>query len=293
MTSSKLILGTVQFGLRYGIANVHGQPTQTEVNTIIAAAAEGGIRMLDTAATYGESETVLGRALKATGLGNTMKVVSKVAVMPAEITWEEARSHIRKSLENSLANLQVDSLYALLFHREADFRFFSVLEELVKEGKLQYAGCSLDGYVPEGIEHATAVQVPGNVLDRRFLSFTREAHQRGTKVFDRSVYLQGMLLMPQEKIPVHLQELVPYRLKLESLAGELGISASELYMRYLLSIPEIDGVLTGVDTVDQLKNNMAVAHQGPLPDGILERIQTIVPELPERLIRPSKWAAQK
>ncbi|MBQ6471694.1 MAG: aldo/keto reductase [Victivallales bacterium] len=289
MASSKLILGTVQFGLRYGIANSHGQPTQAEVNAILAAAAEGGIRMLDTAAAYGESETVLGRALQATGLTDTMQVVSKVAVMSPGMTWEDARAHIRDSLERSLLNLRLDSLYALLFHREADFRFITVLEELRQEGKLQCAGCSLDGYVPDGIERATAVQVPGNVLDRRFLAFTREAHGRGTKVFDRSVYLQGMLLMPLEKIPAYLQELVPYRLQLESLAGKLAIPAAELYMRYLLSIPEIDGVLTGVDTVGQLKTNMEIARKGALPAEVVGRIHAMVPELPERLLRPCKW----
>ena len=289
MEQLKLILGTVQFGLRYGIANTHGQPTQDEVNAIIAAAADGGIRMLDTAAGYGESEAVLGRALKATGLDKTMKVVSKVAVMPSDMTEEAARVHIRKSLENSLQQLQIDSLYALLFHREADYRFFHILEELVKEGKLQRAGCSLDAYEPEGIERAMAVQVPGNVLDRRFLKFTREAHARGTIIFDRSVYLQGMLLMPVEKIPAYLQELVPYRQKLEALAAEIGIAPAELYMRYLFSIKEIDGVLTGVDTIDQLKSNMALANKGPLSDDVMKRIVEIVPELPERLIRPHNW----
>ena len=289
MDKLKLILGTVQFGLRYGIANTHGQPTQEEVNNIIAAAADGGIRILDTAAGYGESEAVLGRALKATGLDKTLSVVSKVAVMPSQMTDEEARAHIRKSLENSLTALKLDSLYALLFHREQDYRFFYILEELVKEGKLQRAGCSLDGCEPEGIERAMAVQVPGNVLDRRFLKFTREAHKRGTAIFDRSVYLQGMLLMPVEKIPSYLQELVPYRKKLEALAAEIGIAPAELYMRYLFSIPEIDAVLTGVDTIEQLKSNMALAAKGPLPEDVMTRIFEMIPEMPERLIRPHCW----
>jgi len=289
MEQLKLVLGTVQFGLKYGIANTHGQPTQDEVNNIIAAAADGGIRILDTAAGYGESEAVLGRALKATGLDKTMNVVSKVAVFSSDMKEEEARVHIRKSLENSLMNLKVDSLYALLFHREEDARFFNILDELVKEGKIQRAGCSLDHCEPAGIECARAVQVPGNVLDRRFLKFTREAYKRGTAIFNRSVYLQGMLLMPVEKIPSYLQELIPYRQKLEALAAEVGIAPAELYMRYLFSIPEIEGVLTGVDTIDQLKSNMALAAKGPLSEDVMNRIFEMIPELPERLIRPHCW----
>ena len=64
------------------------------------------------------------------------------------------------------------------------------------------------------------------------------------------------------------------------------------FMRYLLSIPEIDGVLTGVDTVEQLECNCSVADAGALDPEIMERIAAIVPELPEHLIRPGIWAAR-
>ncbi len=289
MERSRLILGTVQFGMRYGIANTHGQPTQQEVDAIIAAAAEGGIRLLDTSSDYGESEKVLGRALKATGLGGTMEVVSKVERVPAGLSPEAAREHIRASLDKSLENLGLDCLYAMLFHHEADCAYYPILQEFVAEGKIRHAGCSLDGGLPDNIVDIHTVQVPGNILDRRFLAYLREAHRNGTEIYNRSVYLQGMLLMPEEKIPPHLAELVPIRRRLETLAARLGIAPAELYMRYLLSIPEIDGVLTGVDTLEQLQQNMALAARGPLPEDVMAEILAIVPELPERLIRPSIW----
>lgn len=289
MESLKLILGTVQFGMRYGIANTHGQPTQEEVNAMIAAAADGGIRLLDTSSDYGESEKVLGKALKATGLKNTMEVVSKVERIPAGTPMEEARKLIRQSLDKSLQNLELDCLSALIFHHEDDNCYFPILLELVKEGKIGCAGCSLDGMVPDNIWGDQAVQVPGNVLDRRFLPYLKEAHKRGTRIFNRSVYLQGLLLMPEEKIPVSLAELIPVRRQLEALAARLGILPAELYMRYLLSIPEIDGVLTGVDTIEQLQTNMALARKGALDDSVMAEIMSIVPDFREELIRPAKW----
>ena len=289
METSRLILGTVQFGMRYGIANTHGQPSQQEVNAIIAGAAEGGIRLLDTSSDYGESEKVLGRALKATGLAGTMEVVSKVERVPAGLSMEVARAHIRASLDQSLANLGLDCLHALLFHHEADCAYFPILQEFVAEGKIRRAGCSLDGELPDNIGDINTVQIPGNILDRRFLSYARDAHRKGTRIYDRSVYLQGMLLMPEERIPAHLAELIPVRRRLEALAARIGVAPAELYMRYLLSIPEIDGVLTGVDTLEQLQENMALAARGPLPAEVMTEIFATVPDLREELIRPSHW----
>ena len=115
----------------------------------------------------------------------------------------------------------------------------------------------------------------------------------GMMIFVRSVYLQGLLLMDESRIPEPLKEVIAYRKKLEALAAEAGITPAELYVRYLFSIPEIDGVLTGVDNVEQLEYNCNVADAGALDKEILERIFTIIPELPEYIIRPCIWAANK
>jgi glutamate synthase domain-containing protein 1 len=79
------------------------------------------------------------------------------------------------------------------------------------------------------------------------------------------------------------------RRELEMLAAEAGITPAELFVRYLFSFAEADGILTGVDNAAQLKYNAALAEKGPLPEGLFRQITGIVPELPERLIRPSLW----
>ena len=56
----KLALGTVQFGLPYGITNQQGQVPSDEVARMLKLAAASGIDTLDTASTYGTSESVLG-----------------------------------------------------------------------------------------------------------------------------------------------------------------------------------------------------------------------------------------
>ncbi|MBQ7402693.1 MAG: aldo/keto reductase [Lentisphaeria bacterium] len=293
MKFSSLILGTVQFGLNYGISNTHGQTGFPEVCRILKTAYDNGITTLDTAAGYGESESVLGRALQETGLADKMNIVSKVLPLPDGLTEEQAEKLIRDSLTNSLKNLRCDFLHTLLFHREKDWKFAGILKKCKQEGLIRHFGCSVDGEIPPNSEMLEAIQIPGNLLDKRFFPFLKQARKQGCHVYIRSVYLQGLLLMPEEKIPASLQALVPYRRKLSALAEKNGMSLAELCVRYLCSIPEIDGVLTGVETAEQLKINLSLAEKGALPEDILLAAEQMIPELPEELIRPSLWKKQE
>jgi hypothetical protein len=129
------------------------------------------------------------------------------------------------------------------------------------------------------------LQVPCNVLDHRFDNITKDATKK--RVFIRSVYLQGMLLMDKSKIP--FPEIVFYREKLE----QFGLPLAELCMRYLLSISNNVSVLTGVDTVEQLKENATLAAKGKLDNSLMQEISNAVPLLSENLIRPKLWNIAK
>ena len=288
MNTSRLVLGTVQFGMNYGIANTHGMPSDEEVADILSLAYNSGIRILDTAAAYGESEQRLGRILKRLGLSDKMLIVSKIPPIPNEMPQADGEAMIDASLERSLKNLGVPSLYAILFHREQNIDYLPVLRKWQDKGAVRFVGTSVDGALPNGIEGCDAVQVPSNVLDRRFLPLMERADGR-MRVFVRSVYLQGLLLMPEERIPENLQALLPILRTLKALAETAGMTMSELCMRYLLSFAGVEGVLTGVDTAEQLEMNVKLAERGALPDDLLAEILKAVPELPEELIRPSLW----
>ena len=108
MTFSKMMLGTVQFGLNYGIANREGQPSVEKVKGILRLANELGINTLDTAAAYGTSEEVLGQALKETGLSDRFQIITKIPVFSSETSEKEAEAIIRDSLTRSLQRLHRD-----------------------------------------------------------------------------------------------------------------------------------------------------------------------------------------
>lgn len=288
---SKLILGTVQFGLNYGIANSEGKPDLSKVRSILRRAADHGIRVLDTAAAYGDSETVIGTLLgEDPALKRHFQVVSKISPLPKDASDEQQRAFIENSVDASLRRLGLDSLYGILFHREEDAPRLPVLKELKARGKVLHCGFSADAFLPDDIADAEMIQVPGNVLDRRFIPFRGK---KPAKLFVRSVYLQGLLMMPEEKIPSELAGVIPYRRKLAALAEKNGMSPAELYMRYLLSFPEIDGVLTGVDNPDQLDINVRMAAGGPLEETLHREILDLIPELPELWIHPKLWPKKK
>ena len=295
---SRMMLGTVQFGLPYGVANRRGQPTPEDVRGMVAAAIDGGVNCFDTAAAYGTSEVVLGQALRELKAADSVVVVTKVrALTPDErADGRLAVQAIRQSVEASRQRLGIDCLPLVLFHRESDAIYLDDLLALRDQGWLRHAGVSCDNrpgpaadYAAGGL--AAALQIPCNLLDPRHAragSF-RAAAANGVVVFVRSVYLQGVLAMPEAEIPAKLHGLVPVRRRLEDLAREAGIPLTELAVRTMLAREGVTCVLTGVETLDQIRDNIALFNRRPLPADLLAAVDAAVPELPEALITPSMW----
>jgi aryl-alcohol dehydrogenase-like predicted oxidoreductase len=295
---SQLVVGTVQFGLPYGIANRIGQPSLDQVCEILTCAVEGGATTLDTAATYGESEAVLGRALTKTGLLDQVTIISKVRhvrYMEQERTVENVGNWIRDSVVSSLARLGIESLPLCLFHDTNDIGYIDALLKLKKEGLVQHVGAS--AFRPDQVESVIstpgveAIQVAINLLDQRILKSGNlaRAAAAGIAVFVRSIYLQGLIVMPIDEIIPELQEVIPTRRVLQRIASKAGLTMPEMALRYGLSLPGVTGVLTGVETVEQMAANIAIAARGPLPADIVEQINSAVPDLPDRILLPWHW----
>jgi aryl-alcohol dehydrogenase-like predicted oxidoreductase len=295
---SRFMLGTVQFGMPYGVANRAGQPSDCDVLNIVSAAIDGGVNCFDTAATYGTSEEVLGRALQELGVTDKVTVVTKVRPLtPAELSDTKlAASAIEQSIENSRRRLRLDSLPVVLFHREMDAVHLPVLAELRAKGRLRHFGVSCDNRPGPAAEflatgNVSALQIPGNVLDHRHQDsgIFRTAAARDVAVFARSVYIQGLLLLPEAEIPPALRDVIPVRRQLTALAAEAGMSLAELALRYMLSINEITCVLIGMETVKQVHDNLTMFQRGPLPSDLFAAVTAISPELPEIVTTPSLW----
>ena len=295
---SRLMLGTVQWGMPYGIANRRGQPSGGEVLAMVAVALERGVNCFDTAAAYGSSEELLGRALRELSIADRVVVVTKVRPLTTEELADAtlARRAIEQSVAQSRRRLGLDCLPVVLFHREADASYLPVLEELKGRGWLRYAGVSCDNRPGPAARFAAmpevaALQLPANILDRRHRQrgSLAAAAAHGTAVFVRSVYLQGLLLMPEEAIPAALQAVAPVRRRLAELADQAGISMGELAVRYVLGHEGVTCVLTGVETVAQVRQNVALFARGPLSTELEAVVEAVAPELPETILTPALW----
>ena len=254
----KLVLGTVQFGLQYGV-NSAGRPSEDAVRAILAAARSGGIDTLDTSSAYGNAEEVLGRCADA-----SFRIVSK---------YPKGETPVKPMFEGSLARLGVKSLYGYLLHHFEVFRenpaVWEEFQSLKADGLVQKIGFSL--YEPAELDFILAkgvpfdlLQLPFNILDRKFLPYMEKLHAEGVEIHVRSTFLQGLFFMDRNALPQKLQPLRRSLLELDAYAREKGLSMAELALNYNLQQPCIDGVLIGVDNLAQLQANLQSVKDVPV-----------------------------
>ena len=273
----KLVLGTVQFGLQYGV-NSAGRPSQEAVKSILNEAAKGGIATLDTSSAYGNSEEVLGDSI---AIPEQFKIVSK---------YPKGETPVGEMFNSSLKRLKVDKLYGyLLHHFEVYKNNPKVWDEFIalkESGKVQKIGFSL--YTPEELEYILMngspfdlIQVPFNIFDKKFLPYMKELHEKGVEIHVRSTFLQGLFFKDRNALPEKLQPMKKYLLQLDEFSKKSGLSISEIALNYNLQNPYIDGVLIGVDNVEQLQMNLNSVKHTPID------IEIEVKE--QELLNPSNW----
>lgn len=288
---SKLSLGTVQFGLNYGVANNSGKPSQENVNKIIKYVSDNGINCFDTAQAYGDSEKVLGIALK--DLENKF-VISK-------LKSPEFRENSLENISESIQNLGKKALFALLLHdsellyswTEEDSKN---VKELIKNSKIKYFGVSI--YSSEDFELALLnesikfIQIPFNLFDQRAYreDWFEKARRQNKLIFIRSAFLQGLLLMDKDKIPLNLQSAKKYIDILESYAKDLDMSKNELALSFVDTIARDSLILFGCDNITQAKENIENYNSlNKLDTCVIESIMKDLSEIEESIYNPTKW----
>ena len=254
---NKLALGTAQFGLKYGIANQVGQIKLTEVEKIVRFAKNSSIDLIDTAVVYGESEKIMG------SIGvKDFKLVSKLPALPENC--KDINSWVEEKVQSSLKRLGIQSLYGLLVHRsenligESGKKLVDALNKAKLNGLVKKIGISI--YDPSECERVMKmiridiVQAPLNIIDRRLVDsgWLSRLHSEGIEIHTRSVFLQGLLLMPRKTIPKSFNKWSKLFDQWSNSLKKNNLSATEVCLSYPLSFKEIDRVIVGVDSVLQL-----------------------------------------
>lgn len=285
----KLALGTAQFGMAYGINNVAGKVTQRGVQAILEYATSVGIDTVDTAVAYGDSEHVLGNI----GV-EAFKVVTKLPEIPHHVADVEA--WVIGAVEESVARLGVENLYGLLLHRPGQLfesrgvEIMLALRYLKGTGVTKNLGVSVSS--PSELDALYTlydfdiVQCPFNLVDRRLSEsgWLQRLKNKEVEIHVRSAFLQGLLLMPKENIPLKFAPWVELFGKWDTWLSNNSISAIQACLAYPLSFSEVDRVVVGVDSVNQLKQIINTAQKtmpSDLPDLQCED---------ENLINPARWS---
>jgi aryl-alcohol dehydrogenase-like predicted oxidoreductase len=259
---SRLALGTVQFGIPYGISNQQGKVSLDSATEILNHAHIAGINTLDTAISYGDSENCLGQI----GVKD-WQVVSKLSELP--IGTNDVLSWARESVHRSLQRLQIPQLYGLLLHRPQQLlspqgqELHNALNLLKEEGLVNKIGISI--YSPTELEELfdrfafDLVQAPFNIFDRSlkqsgWLSRLKVA---GVEVHVRSIFLQGLLLMNPFHRPTYFNRWQPLWTEWEQWLHTNNLTALQACLSFVLSNSDIDRVVVGVDSLSQLQEILA------------------------------------
>lgn len=301
---AELVLGSVQLGLPYGAANRTGMPSHDAALRLVRRASDAGIVTFDTARAYGESENRLGEALHARKPVRTITKLSPLSDLDANASRDAVRAAVNASVNQSLAALQRDQIDCLLLHRASHMTEFGGavwdrLLELLEDGTVLGLGVSvqspdeaLAALTSTDVQH---IQMPFNLLDWRWReagvidAIRARAH---VTVHVRSVFLQGILAAHDAsvwpRVPgVDAPALVA---QLADLAAQFDrVNAADLCLAYARGQDWVDGVVVGMETEDQLDDNLALFVRRPLDPVACAQITNLLPRVPEQLLNPALW----
>lgn len=284
---NKLIIGTAQFGSKYGITNKNFT-NQNESNQILNFCFKNNIREIDTAISYKGSEKILGNigvkkfilSTKLPKIPNDKKIIKK---------W------IDQELENSFNRLKLESIDILYLHNPADllsknkFLIYEILQDLKASKLIKSIGVSV--YSPQELMRILdlfqidAVQFPFNVMDTRFANkkVLSRLQDRSIKIYLRSIFLQGLLITPQSKHPKYFYKWSNYFKEWEIWLKEQNISPIEGCLSHAISMFEDSKIIIGVSSLANLKE-IIKALDKEVP-AVLKEIQS--KDL--KLIDPRNW----
>ena len=288
LMKNRLVLGTAQFGMPYGIANQIGQVSNTETTEILKHASSAGMNTLDTAIAYGDAEKHLGMV----GIKN-WNVISKLPPLPENCI--DIKQWAFKSVKESINNLGVTQLYGLLLHKPQDLlgeqsiELNNALNELEIEGLIKNIGISI--YDTDGLDELIdnnqidIVQAPFNIIDHRLIDsgWLTKLASKNIEIHARSIFLQGLLLMEPLKRPENFNQWNGLWSRWQQWLSDSRLTPLQACLGYVLKQSEINRIIVGVDSLNQLQEILLAAN-------------TDIPEVPSELncadiglINPAKW----
>lgn len=305
--ASKLVFGTVQLGLDYGVNNTSGRPGLAQACEMLRTAVSNGVAYIDTARAYGSSEAVVGNAFKGgwEGRASVITKLSPLADCPDDAAPLWIRSAVDASVFESCYRLGTTTLDIVMLHRAAQLdqwqgAAWERLVQLKQDGIIKLLGVSVQN--PAELHRVldeplvSHVQLPCNLLDWRWdnsISLVEEVkRRRPLTIHIRSALLQGLLVSDSEENwrSAHVGSSVAVRSWLNEQVSNMGRSSVvDLCLAYLRGLTWVDGIAVGMETSEQLKENLELFCKSPLEADEISILQASRPRLAEQTLNPACW----
>jgi len=288
---SKLALGTVQLGLKYGLLNTAGKPSFKTSSDILNYVHHEGINTIDTAYNYGDAHQVLGKVFKN----------NKNIFLVTKLASEQFKNKLLITVSEILINLQRKQLDGLLLHDSELLNMwneeYSASVNMLKNKKfIRYFGVSVYSSVEFNLaienQDIDIIQIPFNIFDQRAIyeRWFEQAQKRGKLLFIRSIYLQGLLLADKNHLPLHLSGAKFYLEKLEDHAKLLNMSISQLALNFVESIAKESIILFGCNSLETAKKSIEnYKNTLDLDTTVLESLAKEFRNIDEQIYNPKKW----
>jgi len=267
MRENKLVLGTAQLGLDYGIANKMGKPEENKAFEIMKYAVENGINYFDTAYSYGNSETTIGKFLNIFEVyKNKINIITKMPSLKKEKLSEK---NINNRFFESLHRLGKESIYCYMIHDFSDIEnncdeIGNIFLKLKENGYIKKNGVSI--YEPYQLEFLVKyfdfdlIQLPINIFDQRFITnkSLQRLKRKNIEVYARSIFLQGLLFLEENTLSPKMKKFKNYLSRLNEISLKYNFSKEEIALLFVKAITEIDKIVIGVEKIDQLQRNVKI-----------------------------------
>lgn len=303
----RLVFGTAQLGGNYGVANITGQPDQKACEILIKTAISNGVSYIDTARAYGNSEAMIGQVLR-NGWAGRAKVITKLSPLqdcPENASQTIVNAFVNASIFESCSMLGIKKIDVLMLHRGSHLfdwngAAWKRLIELQTSGVIGELGVSVQNPAELArsldIPNVAYIQLPFNILDWRWdeviLDILKAKASRKLTIHVRSALLQGLLPSTNKSLwqRAHIEQSSFVQ---DWLLGQTETcqrtNVTDLCLNYVNSLPWVDGVATGMETMDQLIDNISYFNLQSLTMDQIEEIKKSRPKLSENSLNPAFW----
>ncbi len=292
----QLCLGTVQFGMDYGIAG-QKQPEIEDAVRCLDYATQNTIKAIDTAEAYGTAENVVGEFLKRKTIARDKLQIS-AKLLPNcldDVSEDEYVNVIEAHLKNTLLKLHTDYLDGYLLH-SARYAFndaiLGALAQMVQKGYAKKVGVSV--YEPKEAhacfdnKDVTFIQAPYSIFDHRMKDAGVFERVENVDVHTRSAFIQGLIMLDENRVPPFLHEAKPILKRIDAVSKKTGFSRVELAMAYVKREERISHLVFGVDSLEQLKEDVRVFER-EIPSDLLSDLEKEFAGIKAEVVMPSLW----